>query len=102
MAAMKHLGLLDTVQDGAAMLITDNKAGPVLHLNTLQDGPEISGLTVVFKVQEKHVIHLQELRQPKYRDPIITRTVALALSELLQFQYSTWHHQRQFKNFYTG
>ena len=100
-AARRHLAFLDKVQDRAVRLITDSNAGPVPHLHTLQHRRDVAGLTVVFKVQEKHVSHLQDLRQPKRRAPVITRTVALALSELLQPWCRTWHYQRQFINTYT-
>ena len=90
-AARRHLdALLDKVQqqDRAVRLIKDNNAGPVPHLHTLQHRRDVAGLTVVvFKVQEKDVSHLQDLRQPtKRRYPVNTRTVALLLapSELLQ------------------
>ena len=99
--ARRHLALLDKVQDRAVRLIADNKAGPVPHLHTLQHRRDAAGLTVVLKVQEKHVSHLQDLRQPKRRAPVITRTVALAPSELLQPRCRTWHYQRQFINTYT-
>ena len=42
---------------------TDNNTGPVPHLHTLQHGRDVAGLTVVFKVQERNVSRLQELRQ---------------------------------------
>ena len=101
-AANKHLGLLDKVQDRAARLISDNNVGPVPHLHALQHRRDVAGLTVVFKVQEKYVSHLQELRQPHRRAQVTTRAVTLAPRELSRPRCRTWHHQRQFVNTYTG
>jgi len=101
-AATKHLALLDKVQDRAARLIRGSRAGPVPHLHTLQHRRDVAGLTVVFKIQEKHVSHLQELRQSHRRAQVTTRAVVLAPRELLQPWCRTWHHQRQFINTYVG
>ena len=101
-AAKKHLSLLDKVQDRVTRLISDSSGGPEPHLHTLQHRRDVAGLTVMFKVQEKHVSHLQELRQPHRRATVATRAVALAPRELLQPRCRTCHYQRQFINTYTG
>ena len=101
-AASKHLALLDKVQDRAARLIRDRELGfhPTLH--TLQHRRNVGGLTVMFKVQQKRVAHMQELQQPARHAEIATRAVTRAPGELLQPRCRTWHHQRQFLNTYIG
>ena len=101
-AASKHLALLDKVQDRAARLIRDREPGfhPTLH--TLQHRRNVGGLTVMFKVQQKRVAHLQELQQPVRHAEIATRAVTRAPGELLQPRCRTWHQQRQFLNTYIG
>ena len=101
-AASKHLALLDKVQDRAERLIRDSELDfhPTLH--TLQHRRDVAGLTVMFKVQQQRVAHLQELHQPARQVEIATRAVIRAPGELLQSRYRTWHQQRQFLNTYIG
>ncbi|MPD04135.1 hypothetical protein E2C01_099808 [Portunus trituberculatus] len=70
------------MQNHATRIFRESSAGPVSHLPTLQHKRDVAGLTVLFKVQENYVSHLQELRQPHRRDQITSSR--------------SWHHQRQF------
>ena len=101
-AANTHLTLLDKVQARAVRLIRDGGTGREPQLHTLQHRRDVAGLSVMFKVQQQRVCHLQPLRQPQRRAQITTRTVTLAPQELLQPRCRTWHHQRQFVNVYVG
>ena len=101
-AASSHLALLDKVQARAVGLIKNRGAGQEPHLPTLQHRRDVAGLTVMFKVQQESVSHLQPLRQPLRRAQVITRAVTMAPQELLQPRCWTFHHQRQFINTYVG
>ena len=95
-AASRHLSLLDRVQARAVRLIRGSGGGQEPALQTLQHRRDVAGLTVMFKIQQKRVPHLQPLRQPLRRARVITRTVASVPEELLLTRCRTWHHQRQF------
>lgn len=101
-AANKHLALLDKVQDRAARLIRNSELGLQPALHTLQHRRDVAGLTVMFKVQQQRVPHLQALRQPARHAEVTTRAVTRAPGELHQPRCRTWHHQRQFLNTYIG
>ncbi|KAG0721161.1 hypothetical protein GWK47_047007 [Chionoecetes opilio] len=100
-AANKHLALLDKVQGPAVRLIRDRGAGLEPRLHSLQHRRDVAGLTVMYKVHQQRLPHLQTLRQPLRRAQV-TRAVALAPAELLQPRCRTWHHQRQFVYLYVG
>ena len=89
-AASRHLSLLDRVQARAVRLIRGRAGGREPALQTLQHRREVAGLTVMFKVQQQRVPHLQPLRQP------LGRAVTSVPEELLLTRCRTWHHQRQF------
>ena len=100
-ASSSHLSLLDRVQARAVRLIRD-KTEWVPQLHTLQHRRDVAGLTVLYKVQQLCVGHLQPLRQPPRRAHVATRAVTLAPEQLLQPHCRTTHHQRQFVNTYVG
>ena len=93
-AANKHLSLLDKVQARAVRLMKDNEPDQDTTLHSLQHRRDVAGLTVMFKVQQQRVPHLQALRQPLRRAEVITRAVVQGPGELLQPRCRTWHHQR--------
>ena len=101
-AASKHLSPLDNVHARAVRLMKDNEADQDTTLHRLQHCRDVAGLTVMFKVQQQGVPHLQALRQPLRRAEVITRAVVQGPGELLQPRCRTWHHQRQFGNRYVG
>ena len=101
-AASKHLALLDKVQDRAARLIRGEEGDQAAALQTLQHRRDVAGLTVMFKIQQQCVPHLQSLRQPARQAQVATRAVTLAPEELQQPRCRTWHHQRQFVYKYVG
>ncbi|KAG0705131.1 hypothetical protein GWK47_024570 [Chionoecetes opilio] len=81
------------VQARAVLIIEDNTAGQEPHLTTLQHRRDVARLTVVFKVQVKHVSHLQVLWQP-YRllrsPPVLSLWLLTVTAALL-----TSRHGRQ-------
>ena len=83
-AANTHLELLDKVQARALRLVRDQGSEHESHIHSLQHRRDVAGLTVMFKVQQERVCHLQPLRQPLRRDQIATRTVTLVPMELVQ------------------
>ena len=95
-AASRHLSLLDRVQARAVRLIRGSAGGREPALQTLQHRREVAGLTVMYKVQQQRVPHLQPLRQPLRRARVTTRAVTSVPEELLLTRCRTWHHQRQF------
>ena len=101
-AASKHLALLDKVQDRAERLIKNSGGGQEPKLHTLQHRRDVAGLTVMYKVQQLRVSHLQPLRQPLRQALVTTRAVTAAPEELFQPRCRTWHHQRQYINNYVG
>ncbi|KAG0729533.1 hypothetical protein GWK47_003441 [Chionoecetes opilio] len=102
-AANKHLAPLDKVQ-GRAVRLQDSGAGgnhdstPSTPPPGRRSGPQ----TLMNKVHQQRVHHLQTLRQPLRRAQDTTRAVALAPAELLQPRCPTWHHQGQFVYVYVG
>ncbi|KAG0728159.1 hypothetical protein GWK47_003809 [Chionoecetes opilio] len=101
-AANKHLALLDKVQGRAVRLNRDSGAGHEPRPHSLQHRRDVPGHTVMYKVHQQWVSHLQTLRQPLRRARITTRVIALAPTELLQPRCRTWHPQRQFVYVYVG
>lgn len=101
-AAKKHLSLLDKVQARAVRLIKDSGADRDPTLHSLQHRRDVAGLTVMFKVQQQRVPHLNALRQPLRQTEVTTRAVAQCPGQLLHPRCRTWHHQRQFIHCYVG
>lgn len=99
-AANKHLALLDKVQGRAVRLIRGGSTQQHPGLCSLQHRRDVAGLTVMFKIHQQRVHHLQALRQPLRRAQVATRSTFRAPEELLQPRCRTWHHQRQFINTY--
>ena len=101
-AASRHLFLLDKVQARAMRLIRSSGSDQEPSLQTLQHRRDVAGLTVMYKIHQQRVPHLQPLRQPLRRAQVTTRTVASVPEELLQTRCRTWHHQRQFLYHYVN
>ncbi|KAG0717574.1 hypothetical protein GWK47_054129 [Chionoecetes opilio] len=83
-AANKHLALLDKAQACAVRPIKDSGAWQEPRFHSLQHRRDVAGLTVMYKVHQQWVPHLQTLQQPLRRARVTTRAVALAPAELLQ------------------
>ncbi|XP_063875863.1 uncharacterized protein LOC135108634 [Scylla paramamosain] len=100
-AARKHLALLDKVQGRTERYIRESSSAQQHPgLCSLQHRRDVAGLTVMFKIHQQRVHHLQPLRQSLRRAQVDTRSVSRAPAELLQPRCRTWHHQRQFINTY--
>lgn len=95
-AASRHLSLLDRVQARAVRLIRGSGGEQEPALQTLQHRRDVAGLTVMYKVHQQCVPHLQPLQQPLRRAQVTTRAVTSVPQELLLTRCRTWHHQRQF------
>ncbi|MPC43921.1 hypothetical protein E2C01_037578 [Portunus trituberculatus] len=98
-AASRHLSLLDSVQARVVSLIKDSGARYEPKLHSLQHCRDVAGLAVMHKIKQQRILHLQALRQPLWRAQVTT-WVTLMPAELFQCRCRTWHHQRQYVQYY--
>ena len=63
----------------------------MLNFQTLQHRRDVAGHTALVMVQDKHIGHVQELRQPQSQAQATLQAVVLGLSELLQPSVGWWN-----------
>lgn len=95
-AAKTHLEKLDAVQRRAERIITEEQPEQPSTLQSLQHRRDVAGLTVLYKIQQRTTVHLQQLHQPLQQVAVQTRGATRTPSSLITPRSHTTHHQRQF------
>ncbi|MPD05481.1 hypothetical protein E2C01_101227 [Portunus trituberculatus] len=95
-AAKTHLAKLDMVQRKAERIISEDHPQQPSTLQNLQHRWDVAGLTILYKVQQQTMVHLQQLHQPLHQAEVRMRGAARTPSALIIPCSHTTHHPRQF------